>query len=153
MRDKATALGIASYVIFAGYCEEVERYYAIMDISVLTSLSEGLSITLLESMSYGLPVVITRVGGNPEVVVDGQTGYLVPARDVPSFVERVVRLLQNPDLRARMGQEGCRRIMQKFQMKDVAKRYLEIYTDLLRMHGVRPNLADISSASINASHE
>ena len=132
LRKKAKALGIEHHVIFAGYREDIGRYYEAMDISVLTSLSEGLSITLLESMNYGLPVVVTRVGGNPEVVVDGQTGYLVPPRDIPSFVERVVWLLQNPDLRARMGQEARLRIEQRFQIRDVTDRYLKIYSDLLQ---------------------
>lgn len=134
LRRKAKALGIDAYVIFGGYQQEVGRYYAIMDVSVLTSLSEGLSITLLESMSYGLPVVVTRVGGNAEVVVDGVTGYLVQPRDVPEFVGRVVELLRNPDLRARMGQEGRRRVEQQFQIRDVADRYLAIYSELLQPH-------------------
>ena len=136
LQDKAKALGIESHVVFAGYQNEVGHYYSIMDISVLTSLSEGLSITLLESMSYGIPVVATQVGGNPEVVVDGQTGYLVPPRDVPSFVDRVVKLLHNPDLRSKLGQESLRRIKQKFQMQDTANRYLEVYSGLLGPSGL-----------------
>jgi len=153
LRDKADALGIAPYIIFAGYQKEIERYYDIMDISVLTSLSEGLSMTLLESMSHGLPVVVTNVGGNSELVVDGQTGYLVPPKDVPFFAERVVRLLRNPDLRTRMGQEGRRIIKQRFQMQDAAKRYLEVYTDLLQTHNIRSSMAQFSSSPLNTSHE
>jgi glycosyltransferase involved in cell wall biosynthesis len=132
LKEKARRLGIDSYVIFAGYQEEVERYYSIMDISVLTSLSEGLSITLLESMNYGLPVVVTRVGGNPELVVDGQTGYLVPPRDPASFAARVVELLRNPGLRSSMGEAGYRRIRESFRIDDVASRYLNVYDGLLR---------------------
>jgi glycosyltransferase involved in cell wall biosynthesis len=132
MREKAKRLGIAPYIIFAGYQEEVDRYYSIMDVSVLTSLSEGLSITLLESMNYGLPVVVTRVGGNPELVVDGQTGYLVPPRDPASFAARVVELLQNPSLRSSMGEAGYRRIRENFRIDGVAERYLDVYDELLR---------------------
>lgn len=132
LKEKARRLGIDSYVIFAGYQEEVERYYSIMDISVLTSLSEGLSITLLESMNYALPVVVTRVGGNPELVVDGQTGYLVPPRDPASFAARVVELLRNPVLRSSMGEAGYRRIRESFRIDDVAERYLNVYDELLR---------------------
>ena len=131
LHEKVRKLGIEPYIVFTGYREDVEHYYQAMDVSVLTSLSEGLSITLLESMSHSLPVVVTRVGGNPEVVVDGRTGYLVPPGDVHSFVARVVALLRDPSLRNRMGEEGRRRIDQQFQIRDVAERYLSVYTALL----------------------
>lgn len=131
LRNQAQTLGIEPYLILAGYREEVEKYYAIMDISVMTSLSEGLSITLLESMGHGLPVVVTRVGGNPEVVIDGETGYLVPPRDTAAFAKRVIELLKNPALRVRMGQAGRRRVEQCFQIHQASKKYLEIYTEIL----------------------
>jgi glycosyltransferase involved in cell wall biosynthesis len=69
LRDRAAALGIAQCVQFAGFRPDIERYYCALDLSVLTSLSEGLSIAVLESMKHGVPVVVTSVGGNPEVVV------------------------------------------------------------------------------------
>ena len=102
-----------------------------MDISVLTSFSEGLSLTLLESMGYGIPIVATRVGGNPELVVEGETGYLVPVKDNRTLVDRIVTLLQDKELRRRMGKEGRLRAEQKFRMRDVASRYLDIYKGLL----------------------
>jgi glycosyltransferase involved in cell wall biosynthesis len=127
LREKARSMGIEPYVLFAGYRQDIQRYYAIMDVSALTSFSEGLSITLLESMRCGIPVVATRVGGNPEVVLDGETGYLVPAGDVPMFAARTIALLRDGDLRARMGAESRRRAERHFQLRDVASRYLEIY--------------------------
>lgn len=129
LRAKAAKLGVEPYVIFAGYREEVEAFYAAMDVSVLTSLSEGLSITLLESMRQALPIVATRVGGNPEVVVEGQTGYLVEPRDTPAFAARVVELLQNDQLRLRMGRAGRDRITKHFQIDSAARRYLQIYEE------------------------
>ena len=131
MRKKAKSLGIDPFVIFAGYQEDIHRYYSIMDISALTSLSEGLSITILESMGHGIPVVATNVGGNPEVVVDGETGYLVPPGNIPSFVEKVVHLLKHPDLRFHMGQAGCRKVETQFRICDVAKKYLGVYEELI----------------------
>jgi glycosyltransferase involved in cell wall biosynthesis len=131
LRDKARSMGIEPYVRFAGYRKDIHRYYAIMDVSALTSLSEGLSITLLESMRCGIPVVATRVGGNPEVVVDGVTGYLVPSGDVSAFASRTVTLLLDRNLRREMGEKALRRVEQHFQMRDVASRYLEIYEGLL----------------------
>jgi glycosyltransferase involved in cell wall biosynthesis len=102
-----------------------------MDISVLNSFSEGLSLTLLESMGYGIPVVATSVGGNPELVVEGETGYLVPVNNRSLLADRIVKLLVNPELRRRMGEEGRRRIERKFRMQNVANRYLDIYKGLL----------------------
>ena len=131
LRDQAKRLGVDAAVIFAGFRQDIGRFYRAMDLSVLTSLSEGLSITLLESMSFGLPVVATMVGGNPEVVIDGRTGYLVPARDPAAVVERIVRLLKDRTLRLRMGAEGKRRVEEDFRLQDVARRYLGVYQELL----------------------
>jgi glycosyltransferase involved in cell wall biosynthesis len=131
LRDKARTLGVAPYVIFAGYKKDIHRYYEIMDISVLTSFSEGLSLTLLESMAYGIPIVATHVGGNPELVVEGETGFLVPVNNSPILVDRIVKLLSNPELRRNMGKKGRLRVEQKFRMPDVSARYLDIYKGLL----------------------
>lgn len=131
LREKVKTLGIDPYVVFAGYRRDIHRYYEIMDISVLTSFSEGLSLTLLESMSHGIPVVATKVGGNPEVVSEGETGYLVPANNQDILVDRIVTLLQNPDIRLRMGKEGRMRVEREFRMRDVATRYMEIYRGLI----------------------
>lgn len=131
LSERARELGVERYLVLPGYQEDMARFYAAMDVSVLTSLTEGLSIALLESMSYGLPVVVTRVGGNPEVVLDGETGFLVPPGDTVAFAEKVVRLLQDPELRARMGSAGRRRVEQEFRLTDVAGRYLRLYEGLL----------------------
>jgi len=133
MRERAKSLAIDSVLTFSGYQNIVSKYYQIMDISTMTSLTEGLSITLLESMSFCLPVVATNVGGNPEVVVDSYTGFLVPPKDIHSFAERVVHLLRNPDLRLRMGQEGRRRVEEKFQMTNVSRQYTQLYRDLIEV--------------------
>ena len=131
LREKARALGIERFVTFMGYRKDVLRYYEVMNISVLTSLSEGLSVTLLESMSHGIPVVATNVGGNPEVVLDGRTGYLVPPKNAHSLADRIVQLLRDPDLRLRMGEEGRRRVERDFQLRDVANRYLDLYRSMI----------------------
>jgi glycosyltransferase involved in cell wall biosynthesis len=131
LRDKARALRIEPFVIFGGYRADIDACYAAMDISALTSLSEGLSITLLESMRHSLPVVATRVGGNPEVVLDGVSGYLVPAKTPEAFADRVLQLLRDPDLRTRMGRAGRRRVEHHFHIRDVAQQYLDVYDELL----------------------
>jgi glycosyltransferase involved in cell wall biosynthesis len=134
LRRQVRSLGVDQYVVFAGYQENIAAHYAMMDISVLTSLTEGLSLTVLESMQAGLPLVVTRVGGNPEVVVDGETGFLVPPRDVPAFVKRVVTLLRNRALRQQMGSAAKEHVRRRFYLPDVARRYLELYDALAGSH-------------------
>jgi glycosyltransferase involved in cell wall biosynthesis len=131
LRTLTAHLGIGDRVRFAGFRPYEQRFYPALDVSVLTSLTEGLSIALLESMNHGLPVVVTRVGGNPEVVLDGETGFLVPPRDPAGFAERVVALLRNPELRARMGRAARRRVAERFDVKEAARRYLEVYEEVL----------------------
>jgi glycosyltransferase involved in cell wall biosynthesis len=128
LRRRASELGVDAHVLFAGYRADIDRYYQAMDVSVLTSLSEGCSMTVLESMNHGLPVVVTNVGGNPELVTDGETGYLVPAGDPRAFAARVVELLRSPSLREQMGTAARRRVESRFRLEDVAGRYLRVYS-------------------------
>ena len=83
-------------------------------VSVLPSLSEGTSNTLLESMAAGVPVIATGVGGNPEVIDDGVSGLLVPPRDSAALAAAMGRLLENEDLALRLGQAGMRRVSELF---------------------------------------
>lgn len=131
LKRKAEQAGIASHLVFAGFRHDIDRFYATMDVSVLTSLSEGLSITLVESMNAGLPVVATAVGGNPELVVDGVTGYLVQAGDPRAFAAKLVTLLENADLRRQMGRAGRARIRTYFRLDTATNQYLGVYNDVL----------------------
>jgi len=129
---RANELGVGDRTIFTGFRTDVDRMYSLIDVSVLTSLSEGLSITILESMSAGLPVVATRVGGNPELVDEGVTGLLVPPRDPQSFAEAVVALLRDPARRREMGEAGLRRVREEFSLPMVADRYQALYHEIVR---------------------
>jgi glycosyltransferase involved in cell wall biosynthesis len=131
LAPELAARGIQEYVVGAGYTRDVDSCYAAMDISVLTSSTEGLSITLLESMRHGLPTVVTRVGGNQELVVDGETGYLVPLDDAAAFVARVIALARDGALRRTLGTAGRRRVAEHFALERVADHYLTVYEGLL----------------------
>jgi glycosyltransferase involved in cell wall biosynthesis len=131
LEPELEARGIAPYVYGAGYRRDVDVCYAALDISVLTSSTEGLSITVLESMRCGLPVVVTHVGGNAELVEDGVTGFLVPLEDAGAFVDRVGLLARDASLRRSLGEAGRRRVVEHFAVDDVARRYLDLYEDLL----------------------
>jgi glycosyltransferase involved in cell wall biosynthesis len=131
LEQQAKRLGVEGAVSFLGTVSEIGRLYDALDISVLTSRSEGLSITLLESMAHGLPVVVTAVGGNPEVVVPGETGLLVPPDDVDSFVTALVKLCHEPEARVRMGLAGRRRCEAQYDIGSVSGRYEGLYASLL----------------------
>ena len=131
LRARSAELGVSNFVTFAGYRRDVNRFYALMDVSVLTSLSEGLSITILESMSHGVPVVATRVGGNPEIVEDGETGLLVPAKDPEAFADAVIRVLNSPSLASAMGESGRARVSEDLSIQSVAQSYARLYADVV----------------------
>lgn len=127
LRRAAREAGVDERVLFVGYREDVDVFYELMDVSVLTSHSEGLSITLLESMSHKVPVVATRVGGNPEAVVDGKTGFLVPPDDTGDFADRVIALLRDSELRRAMGRAARERVRAKFTLEKTAQSYQQLY--------------------------
>lgn len=131
LRARVRRADLSDRVLLPGYREDVDVFYALMDVAVLTSRSEGLSITLLEAMSHGLPVVATRVGGNPEVVEEGVTGFLVPTDELEAFVGRVVELLGRPALRDRMGRAGSERARTHFSLERATRSYAEVYRDVV----------------------
>jgi glycosyltransferase involved in cell wall biosynthesis len=111
------SLGISNCVKFVGKSTEVNALLALSDVFVLPSRSEGLSNALLEAMRAGLPCVATSVGGNPEVVVDGKTGFLVPAEDCETLADRIHRVLRDPGMRDAMGRAGRARLLERFTVQ------------------------------------
>jgi glycosyltransferase involved in cell wall biosynthesis len=117
LEDRAGALGLAERVTFTGFRSDVPDLIPEAAVSVLPSLSEGLSNSLLESLASGVAVVAARVGGNPEIVEHEVSGLLVPVRDSAALAEAVGSLLQDPPLAARMGEAGRRRVADLFSME------------------------------------
>ena len=134
LRRKSSDLGIAAQVVFAGYVPEADkvRFYNLADVYVHSSTMEGFGMTAGEAMSCGKPVVAGRVGSLPEVVTDGETGFLVPLDDRRQFVERVVMLLQNEALARQFGHAGMERVETLFRWEMVAKRLVELYREVLK---------------------
>ena len=108
--------GVKDRVIFTGFRSDVARILPELTVSVLPSLSEGLSNTLLESMAAGVPVVATRVGGTAEVIRDSENGLLVPPSDPRSLAESICRLLDTPEFAAKVGAAGRQRIIDRYSM-------------------------------------
>lgn len=123
---RAAELGIAGKVFFSDGKGEVLDYLRRMTIGCLCSQSEGLSNAILEYMATGLPSVVTAVGGNPELVEDGVTGYLVPDRTPEALAARILLALQNPERSREMGRVALARCRERFDIQ-VAVRDLERY--------------------------
>ena len=134
----ARSLNLGDSVRFLGQRGDIPRVLAAADIMLMTSLSEAHSVSLLEGMASGLPVVGTRVGGIPETVAEGQTGLLAPRQDPPAVAEALRKLVDNADLRKRMGQAGARRVRDLFRRSDMHRRYMEIYRRLAQGRAPRP---------------
>jgi sugar transferase (PEP-CTERM/EpsH1 system associated) len=130
LEERAALLDVEPAVTFAGERADVAPLLAAFDVFALASLSEGVSLTLLEAAAAGLPVVATRVGGNDEVVVDGETGLLVPAADPAALAEALAALAERPD-RATMGAAGRARVERRFSVERMARAYAALYTEVL----------------------
>ena len=128
--EMARQLKIEQKVHFMGRRSEVPSILGNLVISVLSSTSEGLSNVILESMAAGIPVVATRVGGNPELVIDGTTGYLVPPADPPAMAKAIISLLKDQDKATAMGAAGRKLVEEKFTVESMVKSYEHLYKSL-----------------------
>jgi glycosyltransferase involved in cell wall biosynthesis/peptidoglycan/xylan/chitin deacetylase (PgdA/CDA1 family) len=144
LQRRLTELGLDQVVKFTGELppSQVVRLLGSMDISVLSSLSEGMSNALLESMAAEKPVVATAVGGNPELVQHGKTGYLVPPSDPDSMAAALLKLLTEPELRREMGANGRARVESEFSVAGMVARYEDLlhYVCLKRRSRIRLSL-------------
>ena len=127
LRSLAHELKIQGQVTFLGNVNDVPSLLGEASVFVLPSLTEGISLTLLEAMARGLPVVATRVGGNPEVVADGQTGLLVRPDSPEQLASAIGRLLDDPAMARQMGEAGCRRVQRLFNVKTMVRQYECLY--------------------------
>jgi glycosyltransferase involved in cell wall biosynthesis len=127
LKTEASRLGVQDRVRFLGFRADVPALLSQLDVFVLPSLSEGLSMALLEAMAAGKPVVATRVGGNPEVVVDGETGILVEAESPESIGSGIAQLLHDRPHAARMGERGRARALGRFSFRATVEQYQRLY--------------------------
>ena len=122
--------GIQDRVWLAGAREDVPQLLSALDVFVLPSLAEGISNTILEAMACGLPVVATRVGGNGELVREGETGFLVPRADSQALAAALLNYVENAALRAAHGTAARTRVEGAFSIDRMIGRYLEVYDEL-----------------------
>lgn len=124
--------GLADVVEFLGVQKDILGAMNGFDLFVLPSLTEGISLTLLESMACELPVVATNVGGNPEVVVEGITGLLVPSADSKALANAISFFVDSPEKCKEMGINSRKRALESFNMSKVARQYLDVYRRALK---------------------
>lgn len=134
LRATAERLGVADRVSITGRVDSVHEYYALADAFVLPSVTEGLSLVLLESMAAGLPIVATDVAGTAEAVVDGETGYVVPPNDERALADALVRL-GDDETRHRLADAGFDRVSDTFSVRTTIDSYLDIYRTVSPSHG------------------
>ena len=132
---RAARLGLAERVLFTGWRSDAGDILRQLTVSVLPSLSEGLSNVLIESLAAGVPVVATTVGGNPEVVEEDVSGFLVPPSAPSRLAAAVGRLLGDPALAARLGAAGRARYEQRFTIGRMVDETVALYRKLLAPAG------------------
>jgi glycosyltransferase involved in cell wall biosynthesis len=131
LESEAAALGVADRVVFLGYRNDVPELLAACDVFVLPSLYEGTSLSLLEAMAAGKPVITSAIPGTDEVVVDGETGLLVRPGDVDGLVAALRRVLAEPLLRARLGAAARKRAEERSSTSIAAESVFRLYEHVL----------------------
>ncbi len=127
LAEEAARRGVEGSLAFAGHRADVRDLLPAFDLYVNCSTYEGVSLTILEAMAAGIPVVASAVGGTPEVVVDGATGSLVPARDATALAKAMLGLLENPETRTRFGAAGRLRAEERFDFERMMSMYRRAY--------------------------
>jgi glycosyltransferase involved in cell wall biosynthesis len=139
LKEQVEQLAIGTHIHFLGMRQDVPRLLSTLDVFVLPSLSEGLSLALLEAMASGKPVVATRVGGNPELIDHGRTGFLVQPEDVKDLAGNLLKLLSDSGTMQQFGRQAAERVRQRFSMKLMVDRYRDLYVRSLSAQNSRKN--------------
>jgi glycosyltransferase involved in cell wall biosynthesis len=127
----ANELGLRDRIHFTGFRTDSAEWLQSVDLSVLSSVKEGLSNTVIESMAAARPVVATAVGGNAEVVHEGETGFLVPPRQPAELAEALARATASPDSMQRLGLAGRDRVESLFSVRSMVRRTEQLYRELV----------------------
>jgi glycosyltransferase involved in cell wall biosynthesis len=132
LEQQAASLGIADHVRFLGLRNDIPEILATADLFILPSLSEGIGTAAIEACAAGLPVVSSRVGGMPEVILDGVTGRLVEAGNVDELTEAVAGILSDPDRARTMGDAAHRHAAENFTIDALVAQTETVYSELLK---------------------
>jgi len=131
LRDQAVREGIGDAVLFLGTRRDLPELFRAMDVFAFPSLWEGFPIALLSAMAAGLPVIVTPVGGVPEVVKDGVNGLIVPAGDPAALAEAIWNAHENPVGASALGRAAAATIRDRYSHRTTARRIMEVYDQVL----------------------
>jgi glycosyltransferase involved in cell wall biosynthesis len=131
LANLAEKMGISAKITFHGHVKDVYRVITKLDVVVSTSHKEPFGRSIIEAMACGKPVVAYAVGGIPEIIIDGRTGYLVPKGGVQEMARRVQSLIESRKLRGEMGMNGRQRVEEKFGVATHTNNIMNIYDELL----------------------
>jgi len=134
-KELSEEIGVQKYVRFTGYIEEKLKplYYKAADVFVLPSIEtfESFGIVNLEAMACGVPIIASKIGGVPDVVKNGKNGLLVPPKDPKALADAIIYLLENEDIRRRMGERG-KDMVKSYSWEKIAEQYEKVYKELLK---------------------
>jgi glycosyltransferase involved in cell wall biosynthesis len=128
---RAKVLGVYDKCVFVGKQPNIVDYLCASDLLLLPSEQESFGLAALEAMAVQVPVIASRVGGVPEVVDDGETGFLSAVGDVDKMADDAVKLLTNPELRREMGKRARESAVSRYRTDIVIPRYIEFYNHVL----------------------
>jgi glycosyltransferase involved in cell wall biosynthesis len=131
MQSMICSLGLEKNVKLLGFVADPVPLLRMSNAFCLLSRSEGFCNALLEAMACGVPCVVTRVGGNPEAIADGENGFLVPVEDDTAAAERLLMLLRDPERRAKIGESGRKSVQTRFSADVMIQKLIGVYRDLL----------------------
>ena len=126
----------AETVVLTSWIKDIGSFNAAMDIVCMTSFNEGTPVSLIEAQAANIPVISTDVGGVRDVVIDGETGFIVPSKDVSAFSEKLLKLIEDEKKRLEMSQNGWTFVKDKFHYKTLVKNMEQIYAELLKNKGI-----------------
>src|SRR5581483_52089 len=144
----ARELGLGPRAHFAGFRNDVGSIYAASDVVALTSANEGTPVTVIEALAAGRPGVSTDVGGVSDVVADGTTGFLVPPGDVDAVADRLARIAESPEVRARMSESARASVVDRYSVPRLVRDVDELYRRLLAQPATKRLPAALSAASV-----
>jgi len=141
LKQYGETMGIVKNLHFIGGRRDTADFISLFDVAVLASLSEGFSNVILEYMASSKPVVATEVGGNPEIVVPGETGLLVPPADGDALADAILSLLENKEVALRLGKAGRKRVEEKFSQDVMLRNYENLFEQVINSRGnISPGL-------------
>ena len=150
--ETAHRLSVVRHCLFLGYQRDVAGFYRFFDALLLPSANEGTPVSAIEALAAERPVVATAVGGVPDVVEEGRTGFLVPPGDLQGAADRLARLARDPGLRAGMGARGSERMRSGYSVERLVNDIDRLYRSLLERKGLpSPEPDRLTSVATRAS--